>query len=358
MRITIVVPGLNSAGGTRVISIYARELTKRGHEVLLVTWAPRAKGIRNKIRQRFGPPAGGYRDWYFEDKLVPIKRLSPSRGIKNEQLPDADAVIATWYDTAFTVAELALSKGAKFYFMQDYGAPGQPLEILRKTWRLPMNFITISEWLVGLIQDEQPEASITLVPNAVDIQVFRSAPREKQAVPTFGFLYRDMQSKGGDVALAAFELARQARPDCKLLVVGHDHLEGGPPEGAFAFGSVSDEELAEIYASCDAWLFPSRSEGFGLPILEAMACRTPVISTPAGAAPELLAETGTIIPVDDPRAMADAMLAIADLSDEEWAQLSDRVHERAVSWSWTDAVDKFEHALEQGIRHAAEAHGL
>ena len=50
------------------------------------------------------------------------------------------------------------------------------------------------------------------------------------------------------------------------------------------------DRIRDIYSKCDAWLFGSRSEGFGLPILEAMACRTPVIGTPAGAAPELLGD--------------------------------------------------------------------
>jgi len=349
MKVTIVVPGLNSAGGSRVISIYAHELFKRGHDVLLVTWAPRPRSIRGRIKHIFTARIGDSRDWYFEDKLIPIRRIRPSKGIKDRQLPEADVVIATWYDTAFAVADLAPSKGAKFYFMQDYGAPGQPLEILRKTWRLPMNFITISEWLVGMIRQEQPDAAITLIPNAVDVDVFTSAPRGKQAVPTFGLMYRGLWSKGADIALAAFELARQVRPDCRLLVVGHDRMEGALPEGCRAYRGVSDEDLAGIYASCDAWLFPSRSEGFGLPIIEAMACRTPVISTPVGAAPELLVETGTIVPVDDPRAMAGAMLSIVDLSDGDWRQLSDRVHYQATRWSWTDAVDKFERALRASI---------
>jgi glycosyltransferase involved in cell wall biosynthesis len=345
MKVTIVVPELNSTGGTRVISIYAHALKERGHDVTLVTWKPNPRGIRNKIKHILKPPLESDKDWYFEDGQIPIIRLGYSGGIKNKDAPDADVVIATWYDTAATVAQLAPAKGRKFYFMQDYGAPGQPLDLLRPTWRLPMSFITISEWLVGMIREEQPNALITLVPNAVDTEVFHSYPRGKQDTPTFGLLYRAMSSKGADTALAAFELIRQTRSEARLLMVGHDRPEGGLPEGAVAHIGVTDEDLAKVYASCDAWLFPSRAEGFGLPILEAMACRTPVISTPTGAAPELLSDMGMIVPVDDAQAMADKMLMISDLSDADWVELSDRAYQKAISWSWTEAIDRFEAAL-------------
>jgi glycosyltransferase involved in cell wall biosynthesis len=349
VKVTIVVPELNSTGGTRVISIYARELEHRGHDVLLVTWKPNPRGVRNVVkhflRHSIRRSAESQLDWYFDGGSIPIRRLGFSKQIRNESIPDADVVIATWYDTATAVARLAPAKGEKFYFMQDYGAPGQPLEILRQTWRLPMRFITISELLADLIRQEQPSALITLIPNSVDTEVFCSPPRDKQQIPTFGMMYRSLHSKGAAVAFAAFELVRGQRRDCQLLVVGHDSLQQLPPAGAVIYGSVPDEDLARIYANCDAWLFPSRAEGFGLPILEAMACRTPVISTPVGAAPELLANTGMLVPVDDPGAMARAMLAIMNMSSATWTQLSDRAYERAVSWSWNDAVDEFERTL-------------
>ncbi|MGC8714943.1 MAG: glycosyltransferase [Leptodesmis sp.] len=53
--------------------------------------------------------------------------------------------------------------------------------------------------------------------------------------------------------------------------------------------------MRDYYSACDAWLFPSRYEAVGLPILEAMACRTPVIGTPAGIAPEMLSDGAGIL---------------------------------------------------------------
>jgi glycosyltransferase involved in cell wall biosynthesis len=69
--------------------------------------------------------------------------------------------------------------------------------------------------------------------------------------------------------------------------------------GAEYFHRPAQNELRSHYAACDAWLFGSRLECFGLPMLEAMACRTPVIAVPVGAAPDLLATgAGELVPAE------------------------------------------------------------
>jgi len=84
------------------------------------------------------------------------------------------------------------------------------------------------------------------------------------------------------------------------------------------------DKLKDFYSKCDAWLFASRSEGFGLPIVEAMACRTPVIGTPAGAAPEMLSGgTGILVKPEAPEAMAKAIERICQLPNSEWLAMSE-----------------------------------
>jgi glycosyltransferase involved in cell wall biosynthesis len=108
--------------------------------------------------------------------------------------------------------------------------------------------------------------------------------------------------------------------------------------------------LKEIYSKCDAWLFSSRSEGFGLPLLEAMACRTPVIATPAGAAPDLCAGGGGIlIPRDDSGAMARAIERIAAMPEAGWRDMSDKAFATASRYTWDDATTRFEAALRQAV---------
>jgi glycosyltransferase involved in cell wall biosynthesis len=96
-----------------------------------------------------------------------------------------------------------------------------------------------------------------------------------------------------------------------------------------------------LYARCDAWLFGSRLDSFGLPILEAMACRTPVIGVPVGAAPELLgAGSGVLLPEASPEAMAAALVRLCSAPAAEWIRHSTLAHERAHRYSWDDATTR------------------
>ncbi len=67
--------------------------------------------------------------------------------------------------------------------------------------------------------------------------------------------------------------------------------------------SLSDEELRLAYAGAEALIFPSRYEGFGLPVLEAMSCGCPVITTPISSFPEVSGEAAIYIDPDDPASL-------------------------------------------------------
>jgi alpha-1,3-rhamnosyl/mannosyltransferase len=82
--------------------------------------------------------------------------------------------------------------------------------------------------------------------------------------------------------------------------------------GAFVrLGQVSEPRLNELYRSALALVYPSRYEGFGLPVLEAMASGTPVIAARAASIPEVLGDAGTLLEPDDTEGWADAIVAVA-----------------------------------------------
>jgi glycosyltransferase involved in cell wall biosynthesis len=84
-----------------------------------------------------------------------------------------------------------------------------------------------------------------------------------------------------------------------------------------------------------------------------MACRTPVIATPAGAAPELLGGGGGIlVEQENPVAMAEAIIKICQLSPRDWLSYSDCAYETASSYTWDDATDLFERTLKSIAFHS------
>jgi glycosyltransferase involved in cell wall biosynthesis len=107
----------------------------------------------------------------------------------------------------------------------------------------------------------------------------------------------------------------------------------GDSNALVLLGPVPEEELVALYQDAVALVYPSRYEGFGLPVLEAMACGVPVVAARAGAIPEVLGDAGVLVPCGDSDAIADAIeLMLAD--HDRRSDLRARGIARAASFSW------------------------
>jgi glycosyltransferase involved in cell wall biosynthesis len=359
MRINFVIGRADLSGGLRVIATYAERLQNRGHEVFAVS-RPRARAtlrerLRAFLRGKKQPLGPKNTPSHFDDTTVKHRRLDSFRAVTAADLPDADVCIATWWETVQWVNALPPGKGVKLQFMQDYEVFGGPKGRVDAACRIPMPRICVADWVARKLRDEfhLPARDVLVVPNSVDLERFRAAPRGKQAVPCIGLMYTSFRNKGTDVSIAALKLARKKIPKLRVVAFGASEITDDVPlpQGATYYHRAPDAQLKEIYAQADAWLFGTRIEGFGLPILEAMACRTPVIGTPAGAAPELLSKGGGIlVPMEDPAAMASAIERVVAMSEPEWRDLSDNAYRTATRYTWEDATDRFEEALVRAHR--------
>jgi glycosyltransferase involved in cell wall biosynthesis len=366
MRITMFVGRPDLGGGARVIAIHAQKLQERGHEVTVISRPPRKPTLREMLRWKvLGKPLPApalHSPSYFDKDRFPrdfaFRLLDSYRPAAAADVPDADVVVATWWETAYWVNAFPAAKGAKAYFVQHYETFGGDPTNVDATYRLPLHKICVAQWLVDLARDKFNDSTAELVPNAVDLNQFRAPPRGKQAVPTVGLMYSTVNFKGCDVSLKAYEIARRQVPELKLVAFGATDPDPSLPlpEGTEYRFQPPQEQIRDYYAKCDAWLFGSRSEGFGLPLLEAMACRTPVIATPAGAAPELTAAGGgVLVPMDDPAAMAAEIVRVTRSADADWRRASDAAYAVATRYTWDDAVVRFEAALEHARERAGRA---
>lgn len=363
MRITFLLPCLDMSGGNRVTAIYAERLRRRGHEVTVVARPPRKITLRRRLKAlvrwhawlRYVHRMPSHLD------ATPVRVLLPEsfRPMTDADLPDADVVIATWWETAEWAAKLSPRKGAGCYFVQGYEChEGQPVERVKATYHLPLHLITISQWLADVLHIENGAPDVTLVPNSVDCDQFFAPPRGRHDPFTVGFIYSRQPLKGCDVTLKAITLARERLPQLRVTAFGMHPIgtELPLPKGAHYVLHPKQDQLRELYAQCDVWLLASRREGFGLPILEAMACRTPVISTPVGAAPQILAGgRGVLVNINDSQAMAEAILRVHAMPPDQWKILSDNAFAYARQYSWDDATALFEKALESAVHNAGRA---
>ncbi len=283
---------------------------------------------------------------------VPWTILDRTGPLSDSDLPEADVLVLTWWETVEWTRELSPSRGVPCHFVQAYEVFGGPKEKVDQVLALPLFKITVSRWLEKLLIDRFSPPGVELVPNAVDLERFNVPARGKQPEPTAGVMYSSTPNKGCDLAFAAFEIARRKNPRLRLISFGPTRSPRVPPlpEGTDYFPDPPQEAIPGIYASCDVWVFPGRNEGFGLPILEAMACRTPVVGTPTGAAPEILEEgRGVLVPHEDPEAMAEGILRVTSMEEDAWRELSAKAREFTENYTWDDASRLFEKALEKTL---------
>jgi len=168
-----------------------------------------------------------------------------------------------------------------------------------------------------------------VIPNWVDTSIF-TPPRTHKTNNVFKLLFIGNHTlrKGADLLL----------PIMERLGKGYElHTTGGlRNRPSYQTSSFIDHghiprtsELVKLYQSCDALLFPSRLEGFGLAALEAQACGLPVISTNSSALPEVIknAITGNLCPTDDINAFVSAIHQLKNNSEKtKTMSLSAREH--------------------------------
>jgi glycosyltransferase involved in cell wall biosynthesis len=362
MRVTFVLRSLDHSGGNRMVAMHAAGLRERGHVVEVVSsWdPPHGSRLSGWVRSSLGlaamqpdPPSPSHLDSHG---IVPRLTAEPGR-LQPHEVPDADVVVATWWETAEWVQRLAPAKGARAYFVQHYEAfDYMPRQRVDATYRAPLHRIAVAPWLVHKLREDFGDNDVDLVPNAVDATRFDATPRGPQARPTVGFVYSPTLFKGAAVALRALQRIRDALPEVRVIAFGSTDLHAEVPATAWIEHTVepSEARLRDGYAEADVWLCASTSEGFNLPALEAMACRTPVVSTRTGWPADALIDglNGYVCPIGDDAALADRALQVLRAGPVGWTAMSTAAHRTAHAMTREQATTLFEHALRRAIARA------
>ncbi|KXJ53206.1 MAG: hypothetical protein AXW17_06950 [Colwellia sp. Phe_37] len=353
MKITFVVPELNLTGGLRVISIYADLLSRRGHEVTVVSPNERAPTLKERIKSFLNWKGykfkRGFDQSFFEGANHTVKVIKNAGEVTANDVPDADIIIATFWITAEWLAKYPESKGKKIYFIQHHEVhEWLPVERVKTTFKLPFKKIVVAQWLASTLENEYQQSNVAVVTNAVDHKLFHAPARQKNMKVTFGLMYSGREYKGSRIAFNSLNQLKKQYPFIRVVAFGLEAPEKviGLPESAEYFSQPNQNQIRDIYSQCDAWLFTSSSEGFGLPILEAMACRTPVIGTCCGAAPDLLSSGGGIlVDIGDHVGLQSAMEEICDMKPNDWSVMSNRAYKEALSHDWGEKAAQFEQAM-------------
>jgi len=245
----------------------------------------------------------------------------------------------SWTD--FTLPATATLHDASNFVLPDYAPETQ--EIFREAARRCRALITVSRFAQDELARElgiPPERLVMIPPGVAPARPPVAVALDVAALKPF-VLYAGVPEarKGYDTLLEAMALVSRERPDLGLVItswLGNWAIPHGVRVAEL--GHVDDDTLAALYRGCTLLAFPSRHEGFGLPVLEAMSYGAPVVASNAAAIPEAGGDAASYVPPTDPRALAATILRVAH--DEAYAADLRRrgpIHAAAFTWEETAA---------------------
>jgi glycosyltransferase involved in cell wall biosynthesis len=142
-------------------------------------------------------------------------------------------------------------------------------------------------------------------------------------------------------AVRAFGEVHRRAPGHVLVIAGgagwkpsvFEHVVGSSRAPVIRTGYVSDDELVRLYSGAGCFVFPSLSEGFGFPVLEAMASGAPVVSSNRTSLPEVVGDAGLLVDPESPDEIAAEVIRVLE-NPGLAANLRQRGLERAASYTW------------------------
>lgn len=195
-----------------------------------------------------------------------------------------------------------------------------------------------------------PLAADPAVPDSATVDAVRSRHRLPEVFALWVGTAEPRKNLAG--LLRAAELTAA---DVPLVLAGPDgwgldadSLVAGAACDVVRLGFVPSQDLPALYAAARVFVYPSLMEGFGLPVLEAMAQGTPVVTSAGTATEEVCGDAGSVVDPTDPEALAAAIEAVV-ASDAEHARRSAAARVRALEFSWEATAARVRAAYDEAL---------
>lgn len=340
MRIAFVLPGGGGGGGARVIVRFAEGLRQLGHDVRILCPCQR-RSVHERLRETY--LALRYRcrhDWLrtFTGTVRQYTVLTP------DVTGDNDVLIAVGVDSVLAIADLPASCGIKVH--NSHGTEPWIADRMQRAWRVPMPRIVSASYLVPLMREQGSTDPIFVVNNGVDAdEYYPTCPQHQRC--GVGTVFHGASPKDPATILSVLHSIHQARPDVPLYVFGaYPRPAELPPKAAYV-RLPTVRRARGLYSQSQVWFCASRHEGFGLPLLEAMACGCALVSTDCGGPSDIIEAgvTGWLVPPGDAQALVERVLALLQDADQRESFAAAGL-DRLSRFTWAGVVRQYEQALQ------------
>ncbi len=340
LKIAHIDTGHDFRGGQDLLLSLARGLRQRGHRQVIV--CPEDSPLASRATAE-------------ELEVRPIETIGKLRSYLREE--HFDVVHA--HDARAQTISIRASLGLPVRRVASRQVAFTPRHPLIHRWKYShtchaviANSQTVRQVLIAAgVADSHIEVILPgiEIPNDLPNAGLRAHARARWAFSSDDFVIGHAgaftREKGQDVALAAGMLLAPRLPQARMLLVGDgpersNYRTQWPAAIAQLPGFI--EDLAEFYAALDLYIMPSRSEAWGLTALRAMAFGIPVIASNVGGLPELVAQTGWLVPPESPEALAQAILDAAS-DPARLCEFGRHARERASQFSIERTVEQTEH---------------
>jgi glycosyltransferase involved in cell wall biosynthesis len=305
----------------------------------------------------------------FGWSTVGLPRSAARAGVDVVHAPAYTAPLWSSIPVVVTVHDVSYERHPEWY---PYRRDGLRRLFYRRSARAAAQVLTDSDFSAGEIAAayQIPRERITVAPLGVSSH-FAPADDTPEVLPaglTTPFLLHvgDLHERRNLPLLVRAMLEVQRRPGMpplSLALAGVDRgigdrlrasaREANSPEAVVCLGTVTDAQLLTLYRRAAALVYPSRYEGFGLPVLEAMACGTPVIASRAASIPEVLGAAGVLLDPDDEPGWADEIArVITDQSHRGRMRAAGLARASEFTWARTArlTLDVYRKAAERRAR--------
>jgi glycosyltransferase involved in cell wall biosynthesis len=349
MRVTFLLPFRKNSpvGGLKVMYEYANRLAEKGHTITILHYRkkfqkypsfiyPVVRTLKEIENALFGR-------WFRFHKKC---KLAYIRYVNDNTVPDADAIIYTWWELGFEVEKLSSRKGAKMNLIQDYETWKGSVDELHRSYDLPdIQNIVIAEYIEKIVAQHTSKPTL-LLHNALDTSVFKIMTEiEQRETATVCMLYHEEPRKGTKYGIEALGLVKKEIPHLKAIFFGvYDKPENLPD---FVEYHKKPNDLCALYNRAAIYFTNSLQEGWALPPAEAMACGCALICTDIGGHhPYANNRNAVLVPPEQPEAMATAIIDLINHSEKRIG-LATEGNRSIQQFSWDCSVQRLESYLPQ-----------